>query len=102
MSYNKLFYNAVTFGLVDNKIVVELNFLCPVYNNRPTFKKLDNYTINPNRPIDFRGEISVILPCCGLEITLNVAVHKEKDELPNVCFAIPGHIIRDNWWVSTR
>ena len=100
MSYNKLFYNQIDFRIEGKKIVAAPNFLCPVCSERPEHRINQDFSVNLNKPINFSNQVTFIMPCCNTPITLNVAVHKEKGEMPSLYIGVPEVPVPDDWWMN--
>ena len=99
MSFNKLFYNHIDFRVEGNKIIASPNFLCPVCAERPQHRFNEEFKFNINKRFDFNRQVAFTMPCCNTPISLNVAVHKDKGELPMLCISIPESPILEDWWI---
>ena len=100
MVYNKLFFNSIPVEVVDNKIVVTPNFLCPnpeCEHHKQHDPLVQEFSFNVNKTFDFNKNVTFTLPCCGAQISLNVAVHKEKGEPPQICISVPESPIPETW-----
>jgi len=101
MSFNKLFYNHVDFRVEGNKIIAAPNFLCPVCGEHPQHHFNEEFKFNINKQFDFNREVTFTIPCCNTQIMLNVAVHKEKGEVPMLRINVPEIPIPNDWWMVT-
>jgi len=100
MNYNRLYYNSMSCTVQGNKIYVEPRFLCPVCENRPQSAVAKSYIFNTKKVFDSNEPVTFTTTCCSLQITLNVAIHKELDTEPQVCISVPESPIPENWWLT--
>ena len=99
MSYNKLFFNRVELDYDSSKIRVAPNFRCPVCNGRPEALLEETWNCNLNRSLEVNGAVAYTMPCCGNQINLYLAVHKERGS-SNVMCRVDVEPIREDWWVN--
>jgi hypothetical protein len=93
MSYNKLYFNAVTVNEKDGVLTVNPQFLCPKCGENKTvaaksltpitvksdaIATIDKATQQPLAAFDFNKQVDFIMPCCGSKISLFLAVHRDK------------------------
>ncbi len=104
MSFNKLFFDSVEVKVDGDALTVNPHFLCPRCGNqkqpatRPTAKLASSVSIlKAAEDLDKNGAETFTLPCCGLQITLYIAVFKSKDGKapPSVC--VSSETIKQDW-----
>ena len=102
MSYTQLFFNAVDFSKVSNKINFSPSFTCPSCKKPFTFNQ--QVTKLPSATLNFNGKVVWTCPNCSAKITLFVAVHDDGVETPKFCIQKSSEEgaggIPSNWWVG--
>jgi len=81
-TYNRLYFNSITFDK-DNGII-QPNFLCPKCGDQkiptscPTAKlSTDSLDIVKDKDIDSNKLKKFVMPCCGTEISLYIAIYND-------------------------
>lgn len=85
MSYTELFYNNIVSSIITSRLTFDPNFNCPNcktlntrLNDKPTF----NY--QASKVYNYNQLVTVTLPCCGAQIRLFIAVHKDIGGVPRI------------------
>lgn len=94
---NLLHFRRIKLLYDGTQISLPPHMRCPVCK-QPIDLPPRTWNCNINRSIDYNGQTTFTMPCCNPQITLNVAVHKEKNGTPMVCISRPEVSIPEGWW----
>lgn len=95
--YNKLYYNAVSFVNLSDRIEFAPHFICP--NCKAEWEPKQQVEKPPNTDIDMNNQVVFQCPKCSVKITLHVALHKTKD-LNDAPLCINIEHVESGWWAT--
>ena len=83
------------------KISIDPTYKCPNCGQKPIIN--ETWNCNLNKSLNSIQKLTHVMPCCGISITFNLAVHKEANsDVISVMCTSTDVVISNDWWVGTE
>ena len=102
--YHNLHFHSVNRAIASTKVDYQPVFICPNCKTKDVLPVMSTVNFQEDEIFDSNERHTFMLPCCGAEVELFVAIHKDPGQPPVICIQKSSDEgatgIAADWWVK--
>jgi hypothetical protein len=84
-AFTKLFFNGIVQSVTASTADYQPSFICPNCKTKNVLPTKTSVAFQASKTFDFNQKVTFTLPCCGANVELFVAVHKDANGALSLC-----------------